>query len=437
MKFNGPKIMFFLSVVGLAFAWGLATGKYRVFPHAIVDYAVDSVRLVIDDFGMRTGARPVEHLAIPRHEGSGVTRNDPERSSPGLTLVSSFFDDEVAIRLMDADGTVVNQWPLRYHEVWGGEDDFMPASARPVTDWHMETAGQVVLPDGSLIVVLKGLVRFDRCGNITWKLPHKFHHSLALTPPETLWATGTRYADDESLHPPLPAPYQMDTLVNVSLDGEILQEIVVLDLLWNDEWMAKLFANNRPFDPNPVGDVVHLNEVEEIPPEYLDAFPMFSAGDLLVSLRQPNLVMVVEPSTGRIKWHRTGPWIQQHDADWQPDGTITVFDNRFDGSPYGSILGGSNIISVDPRTDEVRYLYGDREGQHFYTRQQGNHQVLPNGNILINETNAGRVFEVTPSGDIVWEYVNRYSEERVVKTRDAIRYPHDYFEVSDWSCDRS
>ena len=33
-------------------------------------------------------------------------------------------------------------------------------------------------------------------------------------------------------------------------------------------------------------------------------------------------------------------------------------------------------------------------------------QRLPNGNTLITESDAGRVFEVTEGGDIVWEFVN-------------------------------
>jgi hypothetical protein len=33
---------------------------------------------------------------------------------------------------------------------------------------------------------------------------------------------------------------------------------------------------------------------------------------------------------------------------------------------------------------------------------------LPNGNTLIDEGWFGRFFEVTPEGDVVWEYVNPY-----------------------------
>ena len=36
----------------------------------------------------------------------------------------------------------------------------------------------------------------------------------------------------------------------------------------------------------------------------------------------------------------------------------------------------------------------------------GTNQKLPNGNVLITESDYGRAFEVTTDGKIVWEYIN-------------------------------
>ena len=54
------------------------------------------------------------------------------------------------------------------------------------------------------------------------------------------------------------------------------------------------------------------------------------------------------------------------------------------------------------------------------------------GNLLITESEAGRVFEVTPEGDIVWSYINRWDEERVAKVAEGSRYNIDPagFEIS-------
>ena len=61
-------------------------------------------------------------------------------------------------------------------------------------------------------------------------------------PDGNFWVPATRYINGKSLHKPIRAPYKLDTLAKVSPDGEILDEIPVLDLLWNDEKLAELFA---------------------------------------------------------------------------------------------------------------------------------------------------------------------------------------------------
>jgi len=50
------------------------------------------------------------------------------------------------------------------------------------------------------------------------------------------------------------------------------------------------------------------------------------------------------------------------------------------------------------------------------------------------ESDAGRVFEINPAGDIIWKFINRYDADHVAYVNDALRYPPDYFKVGDWSC---
>ena len=42
----------------------------------------------------------------------------------------------------------------------------------------------------------------------------------------------------------------------------------------------------------------------------------------------------------------------------------------------------------------------------FLTQCRGAVQQLPNGNVLIPESQDGRVLEVEPQGQIVWEFLN-------------------------------
>lgn len=429
-----PQTLFVLSAAGVLFALGLLSGVYQWFPYAMAKAAYDSAKLVYQEFDMITGAKPVDHLFPSRHDGDGLVSLDRERMSPGLTLITSFFDGGLEVRLLAEDGTVVNRWPVSVSALWDNFDHIEPPSDRPRTDWNNLFNGIVLEPDGSIVFPLRGLVKLDRCGKVVWKLPLMSHHSVEKSPRGTYWVPNRRYVVGERPYRPLRQRYFVDSITEISADGKLLREFDILDVLYRNGMLPELFANNRMYRTGSENDVVHLNDVEEIPTRMLGAFPQFAAGDLLVSIREPNMVLVMDPDTLQVKWSQTGPWIQQHDADWQPDGTITVFDNRFDGTESGRVLGGSNIIAVDPATGEVRYLYGDEPGQYFYTAVQGDQQVLDNGDLLITESNAGRVFEVTPDGDIVWEYINRYSDDEVVRVPDGQRYSRDQLTVTDWTC---
>ena len=199
---------------------------------------------------------------------------------------------------------------------------------------------------------------------------------------------------------------------------------VVEDVLPADAEAAALLgvepdARFEKFDEEPdnrrIADLFHPNDVEELSAELAPKFPMFEAGDLLISIRRMNLVAVIDGTDYRFKWWSHGPWISQHDPDFTDDGLISVYNNNTERGP-------SNILRIDPATRELTVLPA-APGAGWHSPFMGNHQYLPNGNILITESRGGRVFEVTPAGKIVWEFVHRFDEDRVVLTPWALRYP--------------
>lgn len=145
----------------------------------------------------------------------------------------------------------------------------------------------------------------------------------------------------------------------------------------------------------------------------------------MVSFRNLNLIVIIDPVTEKIKWSMTGPFIRQHDPDFLENGKISVFDNRMDDK-NGAILGGSRILSIDPITRQVHTVYKGDSQNPFFTDIMGKHQYLPNGNILIAEALAGRAFEITPSGEIVWTYINKLNDNEVYVIEQATRYSKQY-----------
>lgn len=143
----------------------------------------------------------------------------------------------------------------------------------------------------------------------------------------------------------------------------------------------------------------------------------------------------------------------QHDAEWIPDGfegagSLLVFNNgRPDQRPYSSVdeivpvmEDGEYVLDEDGVfTAEIERVYPQREEDQVFAAIISGSQRLPNGNTLLNYGTHGRIVEVTPDGEVVWDYVNPYFTLRPQTPRGnpnfelepwrtfrAERYPADY-----------
>ena len=436
MRFDLPRCLFVLSCAALIFAYGIAVGLYRIFPFKEIHFAKQSVEQLLFDEEALMIVRTDAYIAPARYEGSGVVRYDPARAAEGLTLVDSFYKGGTALRLIDMDGKVINHWPISFFEIWPNPQHIDPKSDRPATDWNINVHGALALPDGSVVFTFGrgGLIKMSRCGEVEWKLPHMTRNAVTRAEGGGYWVPGRRYVTGKSGFPPLRTPYYEELILKISEDGEILQQISLPGLFYKNGMQAILLATGISDVVNTGPELTHLNDIEELSSELADQFPQFAPGDLLLSMRNFNLLAVVDPKTEKIKWHQTGPWIRQHDPDFHPDGTIFVFNNNRDETEDGSLLGGSNIISIDPKSNISNIFYGATDEQKIFSNRSGSLQILENGNILIAEKAGGRLIEVTEDREIAWEFINRYDYDWVAEIRQAIRYPNDYFQVRDWTC---
>jgi hypothetical protein len=227
-----------------------------------------------------------------------------------------------------------------------------------------------------------------------------------------------------------------DTIVRVGPDGSRLTETSVLERLLAGGLAGVLYANG--LDHPALGqtdDPLHLNDVEALRPEMAAAFPIFAAGDLLVSMRNINTVAVLDGDTLAVRWSMTGPFLRQHDPDFLPNGNILLFDNRKGGSTQE--FGQSRLLEIDPATKAIVWSFAGSAEEPFYTDARGKQQVLPNGNILVTESQEGRVFELarTPGdGRIVAEWVNGIAEGLAGYVTQADRIPAERVGFLDADC---
>jgi hypothetical protein len=131
---------------------------------------------------------------------------------------------------------------------------------------------------------------------------------------------------------------------------------------------------------------------------------VFKHGDIMVSLRNINTVLVFDPQSLKIRYLSAGQFVRQHDADFIDGDHFSVYDNHHVGPPGSDNY--SKIVIVSAVDDTISdYLVGTSE-LPFYSNIMGKHQWLENANLLVAESMNGRAFEVNRDKQPVWGFNN-------------------------------
>ncbi len=94
-----------------------------------------------------------------------------------------------------------------------------------------------------------------------------------------------------------------------------------------------------------------------------------------------------------------------------------MFDNQGNVDNPGKL---SRILNVDTATGEVLWKYDGADSTPLFSWISASVDPLPNGNVLVTETAAGRIFEVSRDKQIVWDY----RAPQRIKSGDALYIPN-------------
>lgn len=235
-------------------------------------------------------------------------------------------------------------------------------------------------------------------------------------------------------------PAEHPELMNINL-GEPLPELKTKEEL--DEARARNNANTNDTPENQGADMYHLNAID------------YNAelDQIVVSSPALNEIFIIDHSTttAEAAGHTGGKWGKggdilyrwgnpqnysrgdssthilggQHDVRWigkgyPGEGNLMVFNN-FIPLPKG---GYSAVMEITPPLTESGYsinndeafgptapswIYMAKDTASFFGPFISGAHRMSNGNTFINEGPKGRYFEVTPNGDILWDYWTPYS----------------------------
>jgi hypothetical protein len=344
-------------------------------------------------------------------ERSGVTRHDASRSWPGVNLVVSGHAPEATLVAMD--GSPLHRWHFAW---WGaapagsGADPLERALPEFWRHAHLCAGGELIaLFDGL------GIVKLDRNSQPLWKRELPVHHDLEVLPDGRIAVLTREPRRVPSLDP--ERDVLDDSIAILDAEGRVQRRISLLDALAASPHAGLLSRREagRRY-------VLHANTLEILDGRLADRIAAFREGNALVSLLGLDAIAVVDLDSERVVWALTGDFVDQHDPTVLANGHLLLFDNTGLGE-------ASRVLELEPVSGRELWSYRGSPAEPFFTRWCGAAQRLPNGNTLISETDAGRAFEVTPEGEIVWEFYNPRRAgargEYIASLFEVLRYPPD------------
>jgi hypothetical protein len=416
----------FLLFVG-GFGYGYFASQTKRFPNQIISQALTDVDDVLDL--VRANAHEIRSS---RQQG-GVIVDERALALPGLTFLTAYDGQYFRPFLIDMDGKVLHRWDARYSALFKGQKEL-----DLVSDSQRHMHGAHLYADGSVLASFEyeGLVKLDRCSRLLWRLPRKTHHSIVPLDDGSFW---TLSLDRNKIQRPyLSKGHREETLLRVSADGEVLEEINVIDAIMKGGYQSLVMQGEPSVPYNESNDPIHLNDIELVTSELAQRLPQTRAGDLLISLRGPDALAIIGHDSKAVVWSMVGPFLRQHDPDIFADGTLLVFDNRTEikqRTPVRwleepPVWGFSRLLRLDPATQQVLWSFEGSRRFPFYSSIQGKQQILANGNILVSDPEGGRAFEISPAhgNRIVWEYVNALDDRgqgTLGRVTQATRYDYD------------
>ena len=430
---EGMKVFVFVALV--AFLAFVAGGVSTIMKAPVIDNFMQSVSMSLFYlYESNVKADTFDYFWHPASlpgpvDQNPVVLNNTVLAGKGYNLVIGTHAQEAV--LIDMDGKPVHKWARRFDEIWDKAPQLPDYEDEEVAYWadNIYWRRAHLYTNGDILVVYEtpyrtpyglGLAKLDKDSNVIWKLDENIHHDIAIAPNGDIYVLGqfineTGYAD----YPELAPPFIDDTIVMLSPDGKAKKELSILKAFLNSQYSAFLSFMGS----NLRGDIMHANTVQYIDAAMAEKFAFADEGDLLISLREMNVIAVLDPDEERITWSQIGPWRAQHEPVMLDNGRIILFDNQ--GNNGGG--GASRIIEFDPIRGSIHWSYKGTEQEPLSSPYWGTVQRLENGNTLILESTNGRAIEVTQKGQIVWEYRSLHrktknGEELVRPLLDIVRF---------------
>ena len=325
-----------------------------------------------------------DNMGWSSHHPVGLIYSAPQHSYRGFTLFTPNGGNHTY--LIDMNGRICHRWTFPDGI---GYSYLLPSGNLLLRTGGARAGGQPVMPGAGA----GAIVELDWDSNLVWEYRDPMlHHDFERLPNgNTLVLLFEPVPED--LASRVKGGYQQDGASEEML-GDLVREVTPAgETVYS-------WPSWEHLDPEEDAICFLEGRAEWTHQNALGATPN---GDLVISFRQTDTVGIVDRATGDFSWKwGRGIISHQHNPTYLDNGNVLLFDN----GPHRPGFSHSRVLEVSPETSEIVWEYQGDPAISFYSYHISGAEHLPNGNTLICEGAPGRIFEVTPAKEIVWEYIN-------------------------------
>lgn len=408
-------IAFALAVLALAFAGGMAVVHFRAFPYPQTLKAVSAAKALADleDDRMMAGLIDLDPAAPAQ---PAIRTLAPGAGSEALLVTGGPYQNLARCPkfgcvawVIDRQGRVLHSWEVDTEALFAGLENVSGRTA--IHNFY--PIGIALHADGGLSVTYHarntfpyeiGIARIDRNGRVLWKHFDASHHWIDTDAAGRTYAPSMRRIEGRRHFGTTAADVrcgivQFDEGIRVyAPDGRLEREFWAIDELERAGYPGLLYALRDDCDP------IHANSVQVASAQVAANLPGIAPGDLLVSFREPNVIAVMDATSGHIKRLVAGRTAAQHSPKFLPDGTVLAFDNLGgDRRQGGTRVAHVNLVTgatttVFPRKDQ-------KLARPVESHDGGTIDISPDGKrMMVAIKKQGRTLEVEiATGRILWE----------------------------------
>ena len=334
-------------------------------------------------------------------------RHFPEPSDTGYLLFSGVdakAKQSIVELIRISDGKSMARWVPDWHNILSNT---LLAQGRSLPNIKtLRTVHPLLMPNSDIVFSTDySLIRMSICNNKPiWKIDNLSHHSIEFN------SSGNFVVPSKSdrKFPISKWPHlkwEDDSIATISPRGEIIQNDSFANILIKNNLMALLIGIGGV--ENKSIDLIHINQIT---PALTDS-KYWKRDDLLISSAHLNTLFLYRPSTGKIIWHQTGPWMSQHSVQFIDNHRISVLNNN--------IVTRQSPDFVNPDDNNTIIVYNFETGKTNEpfksvlneakprTITQGRGRILPDGGLFIEETNYGRLLRFSKDR-LLWSRINDY-----------------------------